>query len=86
LWLPVADLAEVACLSSFHFTRVFAATMGVAPHRYVSRRRLESAKVMIASGRASLQEIALACRFSSESSFTRAFRRAIRRALPNPRS
>jgi AraC family transcriptional regulator len=75
--ITVADLANVACLSIFHFTRAFAATMGVPPHRYVSQRRLESAKVMIATGRASLREIALDCQFSSESSFTRAFRRAI---------
>jgi AraC family transcriptional regulator len=31
---------------------------------------------MIAAGSASLGEIALDCRFSSQSSFTRAFRRA----------
>jgi AraC family transcriptional regulator len=74
--IAVADLANVACLSIFHFTRAFAATMGAPPHRYVSQRRLESAKAMIATGRASLCEIALDCRFSSQSSFTRAFRRA----------
>jgi AraC family transcriptional regulator len=74
--ITVADLANVACLSIFHFTRAFAATMGVPPHRYVSRRRLQSAKAMIAKGRASLSEIALDCRFFSQSSFTRAFRRA----------
>ena len=57
--ITVADLANVACLSIFHFTRAFAAAMGVPPHRYVSRRRLETAKAMIATGRASLCEIAL---------------------------
>jgi AraC family transcriptional regulator len=72
----VADLANVACLSVFHFTRAFAGSMGVPPHRYLSQRRLESAKAMIAMGRASLSEIALESRFSSQSSFTRAFRRA----------
>jgi AraC family transcriptional regulator len=61
--ITVTDLANVACLSIFHFTRAFAATMGVPPHRYVSQRRLESAKAMIATGRASLCEIALDCRF-----------------------
>ena len=73
--ISVTDLANVACLSIFHFTRAFAATMGVPPHRYVSQRRLESAKVMIATG-SSLSEIAYNCQFSSQSSFTRAFRRA----------
>jgi AraC family transcriptional regulator len=74
--ITVADLADLACLSIFHFTRAFAATVGVPPHRYVSRRRLESAKSMLAAGRASLSRIALDCRFSSQSSFARAFRRA----------
>jgi AraC family transcriptional regulator len=74
--IAVADIANVACLSLFHFTRAFAAAMGVPPHRYVSQRRLEAAKAMIAAGRASLYEIALDCRFSSQSSFTRAFRSA----------
>src|SRR4029077_10244934 len=35
--ISVADLANVACLSIFHFTRAFAAATGVPPHRYVSR-------------------------------------------------
>jgi AraC family transcriptional regulator len=74
--LTVTDLANVACLSIFHFTRAFAGAMGVPPQRYVRRRRLENAKAMIATGRASLHEIALDCQFSSQSSFTRAFRRA----------
>jgi AraC family transcriptional regulator len=74
--ISVADLADSACLSIFHFTRAFAATMGLPPHRYVSQRRLESAKAMIASGHASLAEIAFDCRFTSQSSFGRAFRRA----------
>ena len=74
--IAVADLANVACLSIFHFTRAFTAAMGVPPHRYVSRRRLETARAMIATG-SSLSKIAFNCRFSSESSFTRAFRRAM---------
>src|SRR5262245_40444189 len=73
--ISVTDLANVACLSIFHFTRAFAATMGVPPHRYLSRRRLESAKAMIATGRASLSEIALHCQFSSQSMSNRAHRR-----------
>ena len=74
--LSVADLAKVACLSIFHFTRAFAASMGVPPHRYVSQRRLEYAKAMLVTGRVSLGKIAFDTRFSSQSSFTRAFRRA----------
>jgi AraC family transcriptional regulator len=74
--IAVADLASVAHLSVFHFTRAFASAVGMPPHRYVSQRRLERAKAMIATGGTSIAQIALMCRFSSQSSFTRAFRRA----------
>ena len=53
-----ADLAKVACLSVFHFTRAFAAAMDVPPHRYVNQRRIESAKELMATGQTSLSEIA----------------------------
>ena len=74
--IAVADLARVACLSIFHFTRAFSSAIGVPPHRYVSQRRLEWAKAMIAAGATSIAKTAYVCRFSSQSSFTRAFRRA----------
>jgi AraC family transcriptional regulator len=74
--ITLSDLANVACLSLFHFARAFAATVGMPPHRYVSSRRLENAKKQIAAGKASMNEVAFDCRFSSQSSFGRAFRRA----------
>jgi AraC family transcriptional regulator len=74
--VAVADLANVACLSIFYFTRAFSAAVGMPPHRYVSQRRLERAKTMIAAGATSIAEMAFMCGFSSQSSFTRAFRRA----------
>jgi AraC family transcriptional regulator len=74
--IAVGDLARVACLSVFYFIRAFSATTGMPPHRYVGQRRLEHAKDIIAAGQASIAEAAFACRFSSQSSFTRAFRRA----------
>jgi AraC family transcriptional regulator len=40
----VADLAAVVNLSVFHFSRMFANTMGVPPRRHVSERRLRAAK------------------------------------------
>lgn len=74
--IAVADLANVASLSIFYFTRAFSAAVGMPPHRYVSQRRLEWAKTMIAAGGTSIAEMAFMCGFSSQSSFTRAFRRA----------
>ena len=74
--ITLADLARVAGLSTFHFARMFTLAIGVSPHRYVSRMRLENATAEIAAGRLPLAQIALNARFSSQASFTRAFRRA----------
>ena len=74
--IGIDDLAAVACLSPFHFIRMFAKRMGIPPNRYLSRMRLERAKSLLALGRSSLCEVALASRFSSQANFTRAFRRA----------
>jgi AraC family transcriptional regulator len=73
--ITVAELAKIAGLSIFHFARMFARAMGVSPHRYVSRLRLENAMAEIAAGRLSLAQVALNARFSSQASFTRAFLR-----------
>jgi AraC family transcriptional regulator len=75
--LSVSQLASVANLSVFHFTRLFRAATGLPPHRYVSRQRLERAMTLLATGRMRLSDIALYCRFSSQASFNRAFRAAI---------
>jgi AraC family transcriptional regulator len=74
--IGIDDLAAVACLSPFHFIRMFRRRMGMPPSRYLGRMRLERAKTLLARGENSLAEIAAACRFSSQANFTRAFHRA----------
>lgn len=74
--ITVAQLARLANLSDFHFARMFTAALGIPPSRYVSRRRLEAAMAMLAVGKLPLAEIAHRSQFSSQASFSRAFRRA----------
>lgn len=63
-------------LSTFQFARIFALWVGTSPNRYVSILRLEQAKADAAAGKLSLAQIAFESGFSSQASFTRAFRRA----------
>jgi AraC family transcriptional regulator len=70
------DLAGAACFSTFHFIRAFANTTGMPPYRYLSRLRLERAKTLLALRKVPISHVALASCFSSQSNFTRAFRRA----------
>ena len=74
--ITLVNLAGIAGYSSFHFARKFTLAMGISPHRYISRVRLESAMAELATGKLPLAEIALNAHFSSQASFTRAFHRA----------
>lgn len=74
--ITVDELASVASLSRFHFSRKFKATVGQSPSSFVSRSRLELAKLLLSRG-ASISDTAFACGFSSESNFVRSFRRAV---------
>ena len=75
--LTVEMLANQACLSPFHFARAFKAATGTAPHRYVTIRRIEHARSLIAKDRLPLGTIAEMCGFSSQSHFTRWFKRIV---------
>jgi AraC family transcriptional regulator len=74
--ITLETLAGIAGYSAFHFARKFTLAMGISPRRYISQRRLENAMAELAVGKTSLAEIALNAQFSSQASFTRAFRRA----------
>lgn len=73
--ISLRDLAAEACLSPFHFSRLFLGATGTTPHRYLTGRRVAAAKAMILCGETSLAQIAFDAGFGSQGSFTRAFRR-----------
>ncbi len=70
----LSQLAEVARLSPFHFSRAFKQSFGLPPLRYVTGRRIERAKTLLA-GEHSITQVGLAVGFGETSSFTTAFRR-----------
>ena len=72
--LTVAELAGVAGVSTFHFSRAFKAATGLTPHAFVTRRRMARARVLLEAGRLPLARVARACGFASQSAFGQAFR------------
>ena len=70
-------MADVAALSPFHFARAFKATTGLAPHRFVTARRLEAAKAALLTSNASVVRVAHQVGFSNVSHFRRVFRREL---------
>jgi len=74
--VPLAKLAELAGLSTYHFCRAFKQSFGVPPHRYHTSQRIDRAKALLAKPSFSVTDIGLTVGFSETSSFTAAFRKA----------
>src|SRR5215468_4840007 len=68
-------LAALTGLSTDHFARAFHQSVGVPPHAYLLRRRLEHVEHMLRETHVPLSEIALATGFSDQSHLARHFRR-----------
>ena len=56
--LSVTELAGVACLSPYHFGKMFKRSMGRTIHQFVTDRRIERAKSLLKSTPLNLLEIA----------------------------
>lgn len=72
--VKLAELADVACFSEFHFHRIFTAVSGETLNSFTNRLRLEKAARLLRYSEQSLTDIALDCGFSSSATFSRAFR------------
>lgn len=75
--LTVAELAAAAGLSRHHFSRVFKAVTGSAPHAYLVQRRVQRARELIEGSDLPLADVALQTGFSSQAHMTDAFRQRL---------
>jgi len=73
--ISLAELAAVADLSQFHFSRAFHKTVGMTPQRYLMRERIERAKELLANGHVPIVEVGLLTGFKNQSHFTTLFRK-----------
>jgi AraC-like DNA-binding protein len=73
--LTLDRIARAACLSAYHFHRLFTKTFGESPHAYLTRIRLDRARSLILRHDRPLIEICGEVGFQSLGSFTTLFRR-----------
>lgn len=69
------DLATVAKVSTYHFTRAFRQSLSETPHEYVMRRRVERAQGLMLTTNTALGRIAIDCGFADQAHFNKLFRR-----------
>lgn len=67
-------MASAAAMAPFHFARCFAHCFGETPRRFLSRRRLERAHVLLKSGHFTVTEACLEVGYLSIGSFSAAYR------------
>ena len=74
--LSIGDLAAVACLSPYHFIRVFARQTGLTPHAWLMQLRARKAKTLLDRGLA-IADVAAQSGFSDQRHLTRTFKRIL---------
>lgn len=76
--LCLAQLAQVACLSKYHFLRQFKAAFHATPHQYVLQCRITKAQELLKSTHLPITEIAYQLGFADVHAFSRSFRNMIK--------
>jgi AraC-like DNA-binding protein len=69
------DIAGAVGLSVFHFSRTFRHTTGLAPHRYLTKARIDKVKLLLLESEQSLAAIAEEAGFSDQSHMSKVFRK-----------
>ena len=76
----LSDAASQACLSPFHYHRMFVRAFGETPHDFLTRRRIDRAKQLLARDECPVTEVCLAVGYESLGSFSSLFRSAVGRS------
>ena len=75
--LSLEDLAAVANMSKFHFAKSFRQAMGIAPHQYLVKLRVEKARKLLAEKKMSVEEVANRVGYADKGHFAAQFRKIV---------
>ncbi|MEW6148553.1 MAG: helix-turn-helix transcriptional regulator, partial [Pseudomonadota bacterium] len=75
--ITLEHLAAVAGLSRMHFAAQFRAAVGMRPHEYLLKCRIERAQELLKQGDVSLVDTALTVGFQTQAHFTTVFKRFV---------
>jgi AraC family transcriptional regulator len=72
--INIEMVAQQACMSEYHFYRLFKKIMGITPHQYILQKRLQLGNDLLTHKQMSVTEAAAECGFSDVYSFSKAFK------------
>jgi AraC-like DNA-binding protein len=75
--LDLAEISKQACLSRYHFLRLFRDTFDTTPHQYLIQRRIEKAKELLRLRSLSVTDVCFEVGFQSLGSFSSLFRKCV---------
>jgi AraC family transcriptional regulator len=75
--LSLDEIAAVACLSKFHFLRLFKITFRKTPHQFLSELRIQRAKSLLKNTMTPISRISTLTGHKDASSFSRQFKKYI---------
>lgn len=75
--ITLADMADVAILSQFHFARTFREVTGVSPGRFLSAIRLQRAKGLLMTTQLTVTDISYMVGYNSLGTFTSRFTKSV---------
>ncbi|MGD8914787.1 MAG: AraC family transcriptional regulator [Candidatus Thiodiazotropha sp.] len=74
--LSLNQLSQIACLSPFHFQRVFTQIMGISAHDYLIHYRISESKKMLLKSK-DIADIANETGFADQSHFSKTFKKTV---------
>lgn len=75
--ITLAALADTAGMGPHYFSELFKQSLGISPHQYVLRRRIDRGRRLLHNPSISVLEAAVRTGFSDQSHFTKLFRRIV---------
>jgi AraC-like DNA-binding protein len=75
--LDLEQISRAACLSRFHFLRLFRTAFKKTPHQYLTHRRIEKAKELLSSSRLTVTDVCFEVGFESLGSFSSLFHKHV---------
>ena len=73
--IDIRELSDIACMSEYHFIRVFDQLCGCTPYQYLIKKRIAKAKKMLQYKFYTVMEVSHACGYESVQTFRKCFKR-----------